>query len=622
IEKNFVIAQAAAGCGLLEMWEWREIRGRIAPTPDHRQPLASFADQVDASSRAVAWGAAMVRSTYLPVVDLFADFEPRARSFTDDRIRSSILLAFGETAGQLSRLHSRYSTAPHDVFDIEGTIRIRGLNPGLAVGELVVVQGPVEAVEFSPDKIYVLRFSPPDLPPVAGIISVSEGNYVSHVQLLARNLGIPNATIASEDFEGFTAYAGGRVFYAVSAKGRVIIKKASGMTPEEAALIENGPLDAPAKIRVPMDGIDLARTKCLDLKFLRARDSGTVCGPKAANLGELGFFFPDNVASGFVVPFGVFRQHMDQPMLLDGTTYWEFLTETFDEASRRRERSAEDAEHYTHTRLLQLHDAIGNMPLLADFQGDLRQLFTNVFGDSLGSVPVFIRSDTNMEDLEEFTGAGLNLTVPNVVTETAVWRSIREVWASPFTERSYRWRQRYLGNPVHVYPSVLVLRSVDVTKSGVMITAGLEGAGGDGIVVAFNRGAGGAVAGQAAETLLLGDDGIDVLLSPAREAAFTHLPPSGGTAQKWTSFESPVLTRAERAALRRVAAEILVQNPRFGSQGALDIELGFFEGKIWLFQVRPFVENEQARASTYLQEMDPARPEDIQVAMDEKIGGD
>ncbi|MCK5620240.1 MAG: phosphoenolpyruvate synthase, partial [Candidatus Krumholzibacteria bacterium] len=151
---------------------------------------------------------------------------------------------------------------------------------------------------------------------------------------------------------------------------------------------------------------------------------------------------------------------------------------------------------------------------------------------------------------------------------------------------------------------------------------GLDVTGSDDIVIAFNRGVGGAVGGQAAETVLLRHDGIDVLLSPAREAVFTHLPKSGGVARGAASFEAPIVTRAERGALRRAAREILTQMRSSGLQGALDIELGFLDGDIWLFQVRPFVENERARASAYLQSLDPVQTEDIRVAMDERFDGE
>ena len=36
------------------------------------------------------------------------------------------------------------------------------------------------------------------------------------------------------------------------------------------------------------------------------------------------------------------------------------------------------------------------------------------------------------------------------------------------------------------------------------------------------------------------------------------------------------------------------------------MELGFKDDKMWLFQVRPFVENKQAAASVYLQFITPS----------------
>ena len=142
-----------------------------------------------------------------------------------------------------------------------------------------------------------------------------------------------------------------------------------------------------------------------------------------------------------------------------------------------------------------------------------------------------------------------------------------------------------------------VEHEADAQVPRVRITRGLDVAGEDGIVIAFNRGVGGAVAGQAAETVLLGDDGTDVLLAPARETVFMRLPPSGGVARGSASLDVPIVSRAERQALRRAAAEILARMESIGSTnltnetlvdlgvadvtpsvGPLDIELGFLDG--------------------------------------------
>jgi hypothetical protein len=42
-----------------------------------------------------------------------------------------------------------------------------------------------------------------------------------------------------------------------------------------------------------------------------------------------------------------------------------------------------------------------------------------------------------------------------------------------------------------------------------------------------------------------------------------------------------------------------------GIEGPYDVELGFKDNKIWLFQVRPFVENKGALSSDYLQSITP-----------------
>ena len=61
-----------------------------------------------------------------------------------------------------------------------------------------------------------------------------------------------------------------------------------------------------------------------------------LCGPKAANLGQLKKMFPDNVVEGLVIPFGIFREHMDQPMPDQGKSYWKFLNDMFSEAEKMR----------------------------------------------------------------------------------------------------------------------------------------------------------------------------------------------------------------------------------------------------------------------------------------------
>jgi phosphoenolpyruvate synthase/pyruvate phosphate dikinase len=270
--------------------------------------------------------------------------------------------------------------------------------------------------------------------------------------------------------------------------------------------------------------------------------------------------------------------------------------------------SEPEIETFTFQKLDSLRKLIKKMPLLPSFRSEFSQQFQAVFGKPLGRVPVFIRSDTNMEDLKDFTGAGLNLTVFNVVDVDKIYQGIKDVWASPYSERSYKWRQRYLNNPENVFPSIVIIPSVDGDYSGVMITKGVTSRNEEDLTVAFNRGVGGAVDGQAAESWLLTADGKEFLISPARETEYLTIPATGGSVKKQTRFDKRILSEENLDALREIAKEIeskLPNAPGINTAGPWDIELGFKDNKIWLFQVRPFVENKQATASEYLQSITP-----------------
>ena len=73
------------------------------------------------------------------------------------------------------------------------------------------MNGSSEDIEVSSDKIYIFQRPPADLKPIAGIATVEEGNMVSHVQLLARNLGIPNAALTSSNLNSLKKFEGQKV---------------------------------------------------------------------------------------------------------------------------------------------------------------------------------------------------------------------------------------------------------------------------------------------------------------------------------------------------------------------------------------------------------------------------
>tara|TARA_R110002072_G_scaffold23949_3_gene82045 strand:+ start:23783 stop:26692 length:2910 start_codon:yes stop_codon:yes gene_type:complete len=609
MEKIRHLSLSAAGTGLIELWEWESIKSQLELHLNKTElSIDELNNFLQTARGVVEWSASMVKSNYQEIVDIYTAFEPLSYGFIDDRIRSSVALDLGESVSKLGALIAERSAISNNVLNLRSQSSIRGLNPGYAYGELVVIEGTPENIEIDSDKIYIFQKPPSDLKPVAGIMTVSEGNLVSHVQLLARNLGIPNAALSGDNLKALSKYSGEKVFYAVSGKGNVILKSEEDMSSEEKALFSKTERSE-EKIAVPVEQIRLDVCEVLNMKNVNAKDSGKLCGPKAANLGELKSMFPENVVEGIVIPFGIFRKHMDQEMPGENVSFWTFLNTTFAEAEYQRKQgvSEPEVENYQLIRLAKLKEAIEKMPLDAQFEKDLKIQFANAFGNAIGNVPVFLRSDTNMEDLKEFTGAGLNLTLFNILSEEKILEGIKKVWASPYTERSFKWRQKYLSNPENVYPSILIIPSVDVEYSGVLITKGINSGNDDDLTVAFSRGAGGAVDGQIAETRLITTN-ENFLLAPAREAGYLRLPQTGGTTKNVTTFEAPILNEKNMESIREIAAKVRTTIPsETGTEykGAWDVELGFEHDKLWLFQIRPFVENKRAKSSDYLASITP-----------------
>ena len=223
---------------------------------------------------------------------------------------------------------------------------------------------------------------------------------------------------------------------------------------------------------------------------------------------------------------------------------------------------------------------------------------------------VFVRSDTNVEDLPGFTGAGLNLTLFNVVGLDNIVKGISQVWASPYTQRAWAWRQAHMKGPEHVYPAVLLLQTVPADISGVMITQDVTSGDTGVLSVAVNEGVGGAVDGQAAESVRIDRATGNVRLMASATAPRRLVPlATGGVARRPTSGAETLLRTDEVRQLIALADEIPRQFPQLGEDGkpvAADVEFAFVAGQLWLLQIRPFNESKEARGAAYLRQMDRA----------------
>ena len=271
----------------------------------------------------------------------------------------------------------------------------------------------------------------------------------------------------------------------------------------------------------------------------------------------------------------------------------------------RQEAERFRAELYQRILDTQLDDA---------FKADLKQALIREFGSE--QVGLFVRSDTNVEDLAGFTGAGLNLTLPNVVDFDELLDSITRVWASPFTARAFSWRQSHMSAPEHVYTSILLLESVGSDKSGVLVTADIDTGATDTLSVAVNEGLGGAVDGQAAESLRIPMDGAPVrVLATATAPWKRDLSAAGGITRVPASGSDAVLSADEIDQLRAFARSLPQRFPPItdddGTPAPADVEFGFLDGHLRLFQLRPFLDSAAVGRNSYLQKMDTRSGSDL-----------
>ncbi|MBM4321852.1 MAG: hypothetical protein FJ125_18425, partial [Deltaproteobacteria bacterium] len=267
------------------------------------------------------------------------------------------------------------------------------LNPGKAVGQLTVIPAGADLRQQppGPEQIVVLQDLPMDITPVAGILCATFSTPLSHVNLRARSWGIPHMAFRQLPPEA-AALDGRWVLYEVTASGATL-RQAS---PAEVEAARQRRRAGEGKVRIPR--ADLARRDLPALAELGAADAISA-GAKAANLGVLfgarGETF--DVPPGLAIPFGHYLDFLAHNQLA--------------EAARRM---AEDAS---------LADDPRRCLRLENLQHQIRQgRHTEAFRQALLARVqrlglqggLFVRSSTNAEDLEGFSGAGLYDTIPNV----------------------------------------------------------------------------------------------------------------------------------------------------------------------------------------------------------------
>ena len=597
--------RASFGTGVINLRLLNEMEKTLDALAADTLPLDAYLQGLGYLGRAPGWGTQTLRMHFYEPMEKLAQLEPLALLFIQDQLRGSPLLVFSKILDGLSRDANRLAGVKHRMFGQDVGVGFTALNPGLARGTLHIQPDLGELANFKSDGIYLLPETVAELPPVAGILTAGEGNPLSHVQLLARNLGIPNVTVNDTVMAELAKHDGEQVVIAVSKAGLVEI---SAWSDQWNAVFKVADAASGVVIEPDLEKLDLTVQELAQLDDLRAEDSGRIVGPKAAKLGELRAQYPGQVSRGLAIPFGIFRQEVfERPYPGGSGTVFEWMVAGYAALAGLPEGSAEQVKQ-TEAFRAELYDIVINTKPSAEFRNKLRAAMKETFGTD-NPPGVFVRSDTNVEDLAGFTGAGLNLTLPNVVGFDNLLRGVASVWASPFTARAFAWRQSHMTQPEHVYTSILLLESVASDKSGVLVTQDIDTGDRNVVSVAINEGLGGAVDGQAAESLRIALDGSSVKVLATATAPWRRVPdPQGGLTILSSSGNDTVLEPVEIAQVIEFARHLPEKFPSItddeGNSAPADVEFGFVNKQLRLFQLRPFLDSKQAQGISYLQQMD------------------
>jgi hypothetical protein len=633
------LSDATFGVGLLGEREREAADGALRDLAStSQQSRGQLTTKLAYAERAVEWAQANAVLAFAEVWAPWTFLLPQIASIRDDILRGSPLLLYAKLARRLDELAAGTQLTRHNFFGTELDTDVRALNPGLALGRLRVA--PNEGA-YSRDEIVALPDTPSDLDPAAGILTQGEGNVLSHVQLLARALGIPNVVLGPSAYQKIVPHDRQKVFFIVTPRGRVIIKEVSSMTAQDKSVYEeytrnqtraaDGSLgNQGPQLHIDRTKIDLSKNMPIELNEVRRRDSGRFCGPKAAYLGELKHLFPEQVARGIVVPFGAYYDHYrnakvavpDNLRALGIATPGECLPDFAERTYREffsvmipAKKSEKDLSVWITPRLDVIRHSIRQGPLSPKLKQAIRDgldrgglLLSN---DKSQSVGCFVRSDTNVEDLDNFNGAGLNLTVFNRRSLDEIYEGLKEVWASPFEFRSFSWRQTLIDDPIWVLSSVVILESVPNDKSGVLITADVNTGDQGKMTVATSEGVGGAVDGTSAETLLWSPHGVE-LVTLFKSPWKNQLLPGGGSAIVSSTGKDTVLEPDELKQIilagQRISATFEPAHDPAGKARPWDIEFGFKTGKLWLFQCRPFLGNDALKNIPALASLESRSP--------------
>ncbi len=442
------------------------------------------------------------------------------------------------------------------------------LNAGRAVGVLRLVERLPPPQPFEREDIVIFMETPLSTPPLRGIIVTQPGAPLSHLNLLAKGWGIPNAYVKDADAR-FRGLVGRWVTLVVTDEG-VTVEPAERIVESERERELSRPLRLPRA--------DLRWRALTDLHRQRASDVVRF-GAKSANLGEIAQArLPDAlVPPGFTVPFAHYKAFADRHGL-EARVLALLNDDAFHHDPRTRQ-----------IELAKLREVIVGAP----FDPALRRAILAKARREYRGKGLFVRSSTNAEDLPDFSGAGLYATVPNVIGDQALITAIKTVWASIWNFEAFEAREAARIDHLAVYPAALIQEGVNADSAGVLVTTNpFDRRDAEGIYINAKRGLGlRVVEGRRVPEQIIYRPRSDaaLILTRADDETLLTFDVKGGVKEVAGAPDQPVLSAAM---IRRLGQAALAIERLFGGEKQ-DIEWLTCQGRLYIVQARPFIERDR-----------------------------
>src|ERR1043166_6866246 len=450
--------------------------------------------------------------------------------------------------------------------DIAKEQEYQALNVAKGLGRIHVIPKLDEHVEIGFNEILVLDEVPLQLPPVAGVITSHPSTPLSHINLLAKGWGIPNAYIKNAQTL-LKQYDGWWVEFEAKHDGYTIKRADLDQLREYQKRLAQ-------RLDVMKPRYDLSETRLLGLRQQRSV-AAISFGGKSANLGEVmqarlpGIVVPN----GFTVPFYYYDQFIKSNKL-DDVIYALLNDKKFvhDPAYRRE-------------KLVELRDRIQQ----AKFDDELRAQILRRATLEFPGKGLFVRSSSNSEDLPNFSGAGLYTTVPNVREPDKIIEAIKTVWASLWNFEAYEARERANIDHSKIFMAVLIQEGINSESSGVMITTDpFDKDNKDAMYISAKRGLGiKVVEGKKVAEQIIFRERANAVQGLTRwdEDILLTFDEHGGVKEIAITGERVVLT--DDVIRRLVAAAGAIKRVFRGRDQ--DIEWAYMKGQIYIVQSRPFI---------------------------------